>query len=685
MDVVEVKPAGALQAVRRRPLERRPLYVHEGVIARLETYERKRESLRGSGLQYVLRNLNQHCKQLSPERLLEALRILSENQLFDRRTLYNLYETIALNVLYFTPQQHRVLLQCIGKCLAYTVQGTKLPRSKECEFIVSQLNLVLDRKTEQSAVSNGSELFDPCKEGLNSVTTLAVTSAPTSDIDVATISIGDFDGGPVPLSELNRLSYDIVRKISAIYNDTGQPYRRGVISDLVDILCLNLRILLKLFPAMDIPKVHILECTKAICNQFDLLYVGRFESSQVLIEELLSYGNIVADAISILLLNTFPKLIHSTYMPRGLTSDVTSVSNYLKLDLLRDLKKVESAYIAGDTLLFNMMSDSFYSFVKQSPKKDEYTLSLETQQFIIDMKQLWCQLDRFCNFVVSLNHGCKDDLLRLLSLHAALKKVLGLFDNHGQLVKGEQRYCPNDLYSSSLDTMGCIQDISAKSVCYFLGILSENRVTTCNQIDQRIGDTLRQCFYKIQNNCKPLTTADILYVLESCYYRFGYLHHYAARVMLNTAMSRHVVTHMDTVLAANMHLLCLTIPYNMVTYVDPKSFLRVTSYVESIGIGDEHFGSSVSKVPNRYYGCAVEPTARPRQHDHFPLAHFDRRMYRNRCLCSSYNYSLSKVQQPLRKAVTGNTASSKVCATYLYRIWEVLHPDRLRKVMSLVH
>lgn len=48
MDVVEQPANTVVEIPRKQQLIRRPIHVHEGVIARLETCERKKDSIRGT-------------------------------------------------------------------------------------------------------------------------------------------------------------------------------------------------------------------------------------------------------------------------------------------------------------------------------------------------------------------------------------------------------------------------------------------------------------------------------------------------------------------------------------------------------------------------------------------------------------------------------------------------------------
>ncbi|CDR97288.1 hypothetical protein, conserved [Babesia bigemina] len=693
MDIVEVKPQDALQAVRRRPLERRPVHIHEGVIARLETCERKKDHIRGSGLQYVLRSLNRHCSQLSPDKLLEALRILSENQLFDRRTLYNLYDSIARNILYFTPAQHRKLLTYIGTCLSYTVHGAKLLSAEDCATVISQLDSFLPRNAKDTpsgvadAVSDTNESHGP-DQTVNDDAVVAADEVVGAGFNY--LSIADFDGGPVPLDELNRLNLEIVRKTAALYGANILGGARVVAaSDSGAILGSALEIMLKLSSTLDVHTSTIEDCAR---NLADIVSHVNIESLQSLgdardaaLRDLVRHAHGIADALSIMLLDVLPKITRAVSLPKCGISDYLTSSMYLKLDLLRGSREVRSAYVGADPTLFRMLSDALHHITARCDSEDKQPLSLDVQQSIFGMKQLESQMQRLCELLNSQNLDCFNDIVRLNSKCLSLHKVLSVFDTHGQLTRhdhdgnsSDPPYTLRDFASRCVEEFGNhIEAMDPSVVSMLLCIIADGHGSPPEQLGDELRNILPECFRNLYVNSKSLSTASILDVIERCYTKMGYLHHYGARIMLNTALSRYVISHADAVLAANLHMLCLRIPYDMVACVRRKSFMRVVSYLDDVGLcehGSRKFDREAQEVEGEEYHYNGRGTR------FLP----DRSAGRVRCVYSSYRRSCGKPKYQPNQGDEKSLMPRQRGTSHIYKLWKAVQPDLLRKLLPLI-
>ncbi|GBE58690.1 non-ribosomal peptide synthetase, putative [Babesia ovata] len=694
MDVVEVKPQDALEAVRRRPLERRPVYVHEGVIARLETCERKKDYIRGSGLQYVLHSFNKHCSQLSPDKLLEALRILSENQLFDRRTLYNLYDSIARNILYFTSAQHRKLLKYIGTCLSYTVHGAKLLSADDCAKVISQLDSFLPQSASYSTddfvenVSNNVESH----ESAQTVTDDAVIAFDdVVGIGLDTLSIADFDGGPVPLDELNRLNLEIVRKTAALYGKNMLGGTRVVTaSDSRAILCSALEIMLKLSSTLDVHSATVQECTRSLA---DVLRHVNVESLQIwgdagdaALRDLLRNAHGIADALSIMLLDVFPKIIHAIPLQKSGVSDYVTASMFLKLDLLRSAREVRSTYVSADPTLFHMICDAFHHLSARCAKDCIQMLSLDIQQSVWEMRQLESQLRRLCESLTSQNLNCFSDIIS----HGQLKRL----DNDAAS-SGPSYPWQGFTLKFAEECVNNIDSMDPSSVSMILCIIADNYGSPPEQAGDELRNLLPECFRKLYANSKSLTTASILDVIERCCTKLGYLHHYAARIMLNTALSRYVTSHADAVLATNLHMLCLRIPYDMATCIRRKSFMRVVSYMDEVCLCENGFrlidreahsveGDGNAVTTRHSPEVATRPVVSP--HYNSPGTRFlsDRSAGRTRCVYSSYRKSYGKPKPPSHLGKDNQVMPRQRGASHIHKLWKSIKPDLLRKLLPLI-
>ncbi|GIX60619.1 caspase-14-like isoform X5 [Babesia caballi] len=536
MEVIPVKLAEALDTLKRKQLERRPVRVHEGVIARLETCERKRDSSRGSGLQYLLHNLNHHCHYLSPDKLLEALRILSDNQLFDRRTLYNLYDTIAKNLPYFTSTQHRSLLDSISKCINYTVKGTKLLSEEECTSIASQLDTIMcpPPKSETANDIFTKENGNSCAVFDNSDTTeTAISSVPDTCRDDP-LSIGDFDGGPVPLSELNRLQYDIVSKISTIYSkDDLINYGNATSLDALAILGSSLETMIRLSLSVDIDPTTVLECTKNLSNTMDTMQRLCFYDYTAIsygMGNLLRHAKSVADALSLLILGKLPTIIRAVPTLKYDVPNLETTSMFLKLDLLRHVREVQAAYVSGDITLFRMIADAFSQRLALFSPTDSSWLSLPTQQFINDIIRIEGHLRQFCKFLILRPRDCHNNIMRyvifyaililrrLCYKHQALHKILTLFDDHGQLRHRPDQTThfldlrPQELLAFISSYKDHLNTIDSKTACLLLSMVADSYRGLSKQDEGMVRELLPLFFNKVYNNCSALTASDVLYV-----------------------------------------------------------------------------------------------------------------------------------------------------------------------------
>ncbi|GFE53448.1 SAC3 GANP family protein, putative [Babesia ovis] len=433
MDVIEAPKPTALDVSKRQPLIRRSVYVHEGVIARLETCERKLDSFRGSGLTYVLRSLNQYCHQLCPGKLLQALRILSDNQLFDRGTLYNLYTHIVKNILYFNSSQHRQLLQSISKCMAYTVQYSRVPSVEACSNLIAEINQLLPEE-DMNTVSLQASKQAPTDNIANVVTNTETDNSIGGDMShyANSVDISAFDGGPVPLSELNRLTSEIVSAVCSIYNWSNAQRRRiASLSDLGAIYSLCLDIYLRHSLTMDIKPRDILDIAYALSNHLAATFNDRLgwttttNASTALIKD----ANVIADSMSWILFDTLRNILSSS------DSDTNCFSKQpIKLDILQETKQLRDNYIHGNISSLHLVVSTFQCHRPGSQDGNHAQLwRLDTQNTINALRRLGHQINRICQVFLA-HHEILPSFIRLLSLSCAFSAVLPLFDKNGQCI-----------------------------------------------------------------------------------------------------------------------------------------------------------------------------------------------------------------------------------------------------------
>eukprot|EP00371_Babesia_bovis_P003333 XP_001611980.1 hypothetical protein [Babesia bovis T2Bo] len=571
MDIVEKNTPDALEAVKRQPLKPRPIYVHEAVVARLDACERKRDSFRGSGLQYVLKGLNRYCHQLSPDKLLEALRIVSQNQMFDRWTLYNLYRSIYRNVLYFGSSQHSKLMEYISECLSYTVQGYGAVAVKDYEQVSSELyNLLPDAFMEDDAVTVQS-------------TTADVTPQTNNTELMNEIDISAFDGGPVPLSELNRLSRDIVMGVYQAYTTGGQTYRRALLGpfSMCYIYKSCLEILLKLYPAVIVHPESVLDICESLSRQLEIII-----QDVTMHKDLIPFANTVCDAVNMLLFSKMKRVVNTVDIVSGIPMDI---HRQMDVDLLQLDKELESSYINGNSTLQPLVVSSFLSCLKMSmahvtvhqfdviesiiyrlrhlcgvPLNGQYIelqLSYNMNRFIshmISYQELFSNIQSPCQVPAQdtynkglhemdslspMKHGRPLDAdIRTASFIESHKTPeISYRDDQSKVEPSQHVDIPSaTMYQQDRNTWStsyvgsfpgdqivtdtfikdCIvfikersdilYKVSVKSICHLVAIIAS--IHGKPTVDLK--DILRSCFYRCSINSKSLTNADILYVSQ---------------------------------------------------------------------------------------------------------------------------------------------------------------------------
>lgn len=524
MDVVEQPANTVVEIPRKQQLIRRPIHVHEGVIARLETCERKKDSIRGSGLHYVLNAFNSHCHHLPPSKLLDALRIISDNQLFDRRVLYNLFDSIAKNLLYFTSTQHRTLIECISKCMTYTLQsGKSIPLSK-CDEVAWTLDAVLPSSSASCGNEIRAELTNQDSTAyLHPVHTYRSECAISMDVNDNSIGIEHFDGSPVPLAELNRLQVDILKSVLMRNRRIrGANYtNEGIEHDMVvEVSCLEN--LLRQSCSVYIPSSELIKSCKVVINMLSKAVSER----DTVLWKAPCFANIlqrcavaVCDTIVLALTDKLPAISHDLPLRIHREGDYNHVSSTIKMSLLQSTDAIRAAYINGDVMLFRMIIDEFYSSVCDTASQHCGIIGVASQNVISELKDLNGQLkQQDGNFESHLQRDV-DGFIRFKFKQMMLDKILSLFDSNGLLIQNKERakIMVNDYTKQHIDALlqhveGCYNSLSAKSACLLLCMVTEGHPHDGIVPTDVIRRLMLTCFQYMYHKCYTLTNSDILCV-----------------------------------------------------------------------------------------------------------------------------------------------------------------------------
>ncbi|KAK1445057.1 hypothetical protein BgAZ_109630 [Babesia gibsoni] len=685
MEVVERKAVSAVDVRRRQQLPRRPVFVHEDVISRLQTCERKKEFIKGSGLRYLLDSLNTHCHQFNPPKLVEALRLISDNQLFDRRSIYNLFDAIARNLLYFAPSQHRTIIDSISKCMVYTVQNITSLENEKCDRAMRELSSLLCRDGELGI----DKPQETSVKGRNPVD-MAIGDKQYSDAitttEEAVISLEHANGHHIPLSEINHLHLDILCKIAHYYSDHGgnsleHLITRGLcLKNMLRLSCHFNTSHYDLIPsALSLSDGIIVFLSKGELEDMNEVFQGHF----------LNLANTIKDTIAIALIERLPVVRNEFPVARYDKDDYMSLSSALRLAQLESIGQLKSSYIRGDTTLLQMIIDDIINAVKVTSHEEPGVLNLELQNFIADIitiaDKLACIHKLFSPFV----SNNVDSYVRFECNIAAINGFLHLFDMNGQINRNYQRAVESveeymlDASAALMDNVGYgVVGLNSKTICHLICIM-EGQIedgTGSLTLDQH--SFLNAAFSVLYKQPELLDTSDVLYAIERCYQRFGYIHHYAVRIMINHVLSRHITTCSDALVAANVHALCFTIPYNIVSSVTYRNINRMLGFLVAHESAYRAFTGMIYNIAN-YGGLhstkgvpsapllrnSVATDIQRNKKDRGPI---------ERCVASSYSNSAMSAPKRRRIPPCMTYIHQGRGGTYLFRLWQLMQKTLLK-------